>query len=515
MANIDEIEQLYYKAMKDARLDQPAAGNPGPPGYSTEDFLRWARKVDIYTLGEGAADFALQQHDEIVQTFGKYRHTVSDKLSKIFTYEGVPLPGQLQDIGSCWHGSKVGTVNEMDSLYVIRGDHFTVKRGDKRGVYRVYLEIDGSLCDVEPRRVRRQFADKYSQLISELETPSCLEHGGYNTRASFTFHGGSCHVVAPDSGSSEEMHCILHGYSGVRYNGPAVTSQFISRNNTLLTWDMTPVIVLPDIDGIYGIARERMESVIEENPDKMFPPGGIHLIPDAVDNLWRLSTAQMEADTLRVLSSVAPMKQALSFCKVLSSRLKRWCKTLADGAISAVEIVEELDRYLTMRLMCDKMEAVEHLNKKMRYAHIWLPSHTREWYHEDDKNSISINNAAVKHIIMRTACKLKGAFAPKENMELVKELIQTVFETLGNDAVYSSEHALLEGIRISHFSVSPSMASQKLEMARDVCCQCRTLHQEAMTGVGHKHATLRALIVSLLEHVRSILVPIEIGNIWL
>ena len=351
MANIDEIEKLYYQAMKDARLDLPAAGNPGPPGYSTEDFLHWARKVDIYTLGEGAADFALQQHDEIVQTFGKYRHTVSDKLSKIFTYEGVPLPGQLQDIGSCWDGSKVGTVNEMDSLYVIRGDHFTIKRGDKRGFYRVYLEINGSLCEVEPRRIRSQFADKYSELISELETPSCLEHGGYNTR-----------------GSSGEMSYPLRGYSGVRYNGPAVTSQFLSRNNTLLTWDMTPVIVLPDIDNVYGIARKWMESVIEENRDKMFPGGGIHLIPDAVDNQWRLSTAQMEADTLRVLSSVAPIKRALSFCKVLSSRLKQWSDRLGDGGIAAVEIVKELDQYLEMWIG-SKMNAVELQNRKMRFAH--------------------------------------------------------------------------------------------------------------------------------------------------
>ncbi len=33
--------------------------------------------------------------------------------------------------------------------------------------------------------------------------------------------------------------------------------------------------------------------------------------------------------------------------------------------------------------------------------------------------------------------KRKGAFGPKENMDLVRELIKEVFETLGREKVYS------------------------------------------------------------------------------
>ncbi len=119
----------------------------------------------------------------------------------------------------------------------------------------------------------------------------------------------------------------------------------------------------------------------------------------------------------------------------------------------------------------------------MRFGHIFIPSDKKEEYYEDTKASISINNAAVKHILFKAAMQRKGALGSKENMALVRELIKEVFEHLGSDEVYSSEHAFLLGVRISHFSVSPTVARKKQALARDVCRQCRTLVHEAMTEV--------------------------------
>ena len=458
--------------MQDARLSESTEGNPGFSGYSTEDFVRWARKVDIYTLGDGAADFALEEHEEIIKSFGNFRHSVSNKLSKAFTYENTLLPGQLKDIGSCWDGSKVGSVNEMDSLYIIEGVNITIRPSHKHGIYHVYLGKGPILCEIEPRKLRDVFADKYSELVSQVELPSCLKHGGYNSQGS----------GLPNN-----------GYSGVRFNGPAATSQFLTKNKTLLTWDMTPVVVLTDAEEIQEGVWQSMQPIITDNPDKMFSPSDVHLIPDAIDNIWRISTAQMEAELLRVLSREAPMKTALSFCKVLSSLLKKWSQLYKVDLISGVNVVKELDEYLGILGMSGKTQVMDILNRKMRFAHIWIPSTMRDKYHEDSKSSISINNAAVKHILMKAAYKLKGAFAPKANTELVTKLIRIVFETLGNDDVYSSEHALLEGIRISHFSVSPSMASEKQAMARDVCRQCRTLLRETMTEVIHSVIVMKCL----------------------
>ncbi len=68
-------------------------------------------------------------------------------------------------------------------------------------------------------------------------------------------------------------------------------------------------------------------------------------------------------------------------------------------------------------------------------------------------------------------------------MDVVRELIKEVFETLGTENVYTTEHAFLPGIRISHFSLSHTVAHKKQALAQDVCRQCRTLVQEAMTEV--------------------------------
>ncbi len=286
MATLEEIEKLYYKAIEDVKLDGVRGAEPGPPGYSTEDFSRWARKVDIFTLGEGSADFALKHHEEIVREFGEYRRNLAERLSHEFQCDDVFLPGQLRDIGSCWDGSKVGAVNEMDSLYAMHGDKFIREEHiNKRGLYHVYLRTDCTLHEIRPRDIREQFADKYSQLVSEMKLPDCLEHGGNKSSR----HDQS---TTPDS---------VGGYRGIRYNGPAATSQFLARDKSLLTWDITPVIVLP-LDGeIQDVLRQSMRAVIADNPDKMFPPGDVHLIPDVSENLWRPSTAQLEADVLRVL----------------------------------------------------------------------------------------------------------------------------------------------------------------------------------------------------------------------
>ncbi len=470
--SLKEIDKMYYKAMAAAKLDEPAGGDHGSPGYSTEDFTRWARKIDIFTLGARAADFS--KHEKIVKEFGEYRQNLTEKLSKLFTYDGVSLPGHLRDIGSCWDGSKVGAVNEMDSLYVIQSGSLVLREHeDKRGVYRVFLkEVDSPLHEIMPRTIRDQFTEKYSQLLSDMELPDCLEHGGF--MASLSDQDGRKNPRTR--------------YSNVRYNGPAATSQFlacVAEDKSLLTWDMTPAIVLPLDVQTKNALRQAMQPIIADNPNKMFPPSDqIHLMPDVVDNVWRRSTALMEADILRVLWQEGPMKKALSFCKVIASLLKVWGDKVETDDPATVDIMNELIQILAMHGMQENTpDELDTFARKMRFGHIWIPSGKKEEYHEDTKSNISINNAAVKHILFKLAFKRKGAFGSEKNMDLVRELMKEVFKTIGNEDVFSSEHAFLPGIRISHFSVSPTVAHKKQALARDVCRQCRTLVQEAMTEV--------------------------------
>ncbi len=476
----EEIEKLYYKAVQDAKsgdLTKDAGQEPEPPGYCEEKFSRWAKGIDIYTLDKGAADFSTKQHEEIVKEFGDYRQKVAAKLSQELVFEGVPLNGQLRDIGSCIDGSKIGSVNEMDSLYVMQENTFTIEHSDKRGLYHVYLRNGSTRSEIQPRRIRDNLAGKYSELIFLLKMPDCLVHGGYKR---------SCEANQPHT-KEENARPQLENtdYSGVRYNGPAVTSQFLTKDNTLLTWDVTPVVVLRDASEIQAGVRksESMQAIITDNPEKMFPPTDVHLFPDVTVNLWRLSTAQMEAEVLGRMSKIAPFKEAFSSGKVLTTQLKIWHKGSNRYGEPDVHIVDDLDKYKAIKDSTGKKEAAKILNRKMRFAHIWIPADLKDLYYEDGKSDISINNAAVKHILLKAASRIKGAFAPVKNPVLVKKLLITAFQILGNDNSDSSEHAFLQGMQISHFSVAPGMASQKLILTRDIRQQCRTLLQETMADV--------------------------------
>ncbi len=343
LATEDNIEALYYKAAQDAKLDDlehPTRQELGPPGYSTGNFKRWARTIDIYTLGEGAADFSTKQHEQIVKEFGAYRHKVVSKLAEEFTYENLPLTGHLRDIGSCIDGSKVGSANEMDSLYVMQGNSLIVERSNGNGLYHVYVKKGSTRHEVHPRRLRQQLAEKYSELISLIKVSDCLEHGGYRC-SSLQSHKPHCNVQDEDVQSQDS------GYSGVRYNGPAVTSQFKTKDNSLLTWDITPVVVLDDDTDIQASVRESepMQAIINDNPEKMFPPNAIHLFPDAIADLWRLTTAEMEAELLGRMSKHAPFKEAFSCSKVLSTDLKKWNNNQEMFAPPDIDIVSALTQY--------------------------------------------------------------------------------------------------------------------------------------------------------------------------
>ncbi len=138
--------------------------------------------------------------------FTAYRNTVAAKLPEHADYDGIKLSGQLKNIGSCQDGSKVGKMNEADSLYVV-DENITVESTTIDGAYRILGEQKHQNFEIKPRCMREQFATGYEEVISKVPLPDCLRHGGYKS---------------PD-------------YSGLRYNGPAATSQFLAEDNSLLT----------------------------------------------------------------------------------------------------------------------------------------------------------------------------------------------------------------------------------------------------------------------------------------
>ncbi len=457
MTTLAEIEASYYKAIQAAKLSEADEVLKHVHPYSKEKFEHWVRKVNIYDLGKHKADFYLDE--TIVTNFEDYRSKVTAKLAKCVEYDRIKLKGQTKNIGSCHDGSKIGKMNEVDNLYVLNEDNIIVE--DTDGIFRIIWKEDSANCEILPEHIRDQFTITYADIISKLPLPDCLKHAGYRSP----------------------------GYSGMRYNGPAVTSQFLAKvedkDQRLLTWDMTPAVCLGKEHGKYVKIREIMKPILKVNPDKMFGAFSIHLIPDPNENLWRMSTAQLEADLLReLIPSVAPMKTAISYSKALASQLKQWnfrnlSYTSLDCIDCDVDIVKELDSYLES----PEKDFGERLNQVLRYAHIWIPPEKRKLYHEDEKAYVSINTAAIKHIILAAALEQPEAFSAKGNADLVFQLVKVVFDTIGNPSEFSVPHAFLKGVRIPHLSILSSQATDKVALAFTIKEQCRMLASGAMTKV--------------------------------
>ncbi len=458
-----EIEQAYYEAIADAKVTELDEYDTGSLRYSKDAFIRWARQIDIYDLEKDKADFTLTKETE--DEFGEYRREVEDELRKSFQYvqppySGVSIKGTLENIGSCHDGSKVETMDEVDSFYVLESDNIKVQPVGSHTVYKIFYHDSSTKFEIEARKMRNQFADACDKIIAELPLPPCLRHGGYNSPQ----------------------------HSGVRYNGPAATPQFLTKGDALLTLDMTPTFRLPRKENIYREVRTLLDPIRNVISDKMLDKTDIHLIPDAGENLWRLSTAHLEANILRILPTVAPMKHALSYCKILLSKLKKWNTQNCDGFTSKSDpvfccVMTQLDKYMDGE--CKSHDVAQQLNKELRYAHVWIPLEKRKKYHEDQKSYISINNAAVKYILLSAALKQPETFSGKENIDLVIKLMKHVFEVLGDTSHVSSPHTFLTMINVPHLSVLASRETNKMAAAGWLIKeQCRTLRLETMTVVG-------------------------------
>ncbi len=290
-----ETEASYYRAIEAAKIVDNNDMDGHSLHYSKETFQDWVKRLDIYNLDKEKADFYVDE--EIVTKFSDYRNRVEKELHMHTECDGMKLHGQFRNIGSSQDGSKVGRMNEADSLYIVHAGNIIVKNIGKDGAYRIFWEQNSRDCEIKPRNIRKQFADGYGEVISELPLPRCLRHAGYRS---------------PD-------------YSGLRYNGPAATSQFLIGDNSLLTWDVTPAFPLDCEDTNHQDVRKMIQPALEINRKTMFGDMGIHIIPDPKEDLWMLSTAQLEADLLReLIPSSSPMRQSLSNCKVIASRLQKW-----------------------------------------------------------------------------------------------------------------------------------------------------------------------------------------------
>ncbi len=458
--------QDYCDAIKEAKLP----GKPCPREkrlYDEERFIEFVnRNIDMRGLNQHMADFS--QGAGVAQALHSIRGSLQSGISQKLGFDGV-----LFQIGSFYDGSKTGRLNEMDCLYVVSESDVVVqqiKAGEEH--FRVYMQG----MEVIAREINHKLIAAMKETLSEMTLPDGWTHGGYCSQK----------------------------FSGVRCNGPAITAMFCNRDENHISLDVTIAFPLTSrlqkAQDFPHHLKEHCQSLMgivtdiqSEVPRTAIAPADLHLIGNLVGNTWQPTTALAEAEILRILNIECSVKGAVDMCKAISTKQQAWyeenntwskkpttddnASPLANGpeVIKSLRIYMEADSY-------KKTQLKDKLNNNMAFQHIWLIATDRKNYKEVLKAEASINTAAVKHIILKTALQMKGAFSTR-NKTYRDCLVRAVFEELSDPETLYTRHAILHGVELAKFSVSVNLSHIKDDVARDLQEQCRLILDQGLIKV--------------------------------
>ncbi len=465
----------YCEAIKEAKL----TSKPGPRStrfYDKALFREFVNKnIDIRDLNQHMADFT--QGAEVAQAL----HTIRGRLQSGIRHK-LGYGGSLFQIGSFYDGSKTGRLNEMDCLFVISESDVVVQQISSNGDhFRVYIKG----TEVKPRDINQKLIAAMYETLSEITLPDGWTQGGY---------------------ASQE-------FSGVRCSGPAVTALFCSKDENHISLDVSIAFPLTDSlqkgQGFPGHLRDHCQSLAlivsdiqHEVARTAIAPADLHLIGNMVDNTWQPTTALAEAEILRILDTYCSVKGTLDICKALSSKQQKWYESnnihsekLAGDENAAFparrqQISTETKRGLTLENLNiymetdsdDKEKRRDKLNVDMAFQHIWLSSIDRQHFKEVLKSDASINTAAIKHIVLKTALQMKGAFS-RDNKTYKDSLVRAVFEELSDSGSLYTAHAFLRGIQLPKFSLSVNLSHVKDDVVGDLQEQCQLILDQGLKKV--------------------------------
>ncbi len=459
----------YCQAIKEAKLPPKPSGCGRRVNYYDEtSFLDFVTNdLDLRDTDQYMADFT--KSTDVAQFLAKIRSGIEEKLLKRLEYFG-----RLSEIGSFFDGSKTRRLNEMDCHYAVVEADTKIQQASSGG-FKVYVKGK----EIKPREINRKLITAMNEFLSEMTLPADWTHGGY--------------------GSPK--------FSGPRCNGPSVTAMFCHKDEKHISLDVSITFSLtsqlqqradfpsPLRDSCQYLADSisKIQSELTGNQIS----GDLHLIGNLVDNTWQVSTAIAEAGFLRILNDKCPVKRALKICKVIASRIQEWCeghctwperaaKAYDNGApVKRIRLslpsAEQARESILAKLQsysegspCSKAEIRERINAAMTCQHIYLSSPDRNKFGEVLKSDASVNNTAMKHIILKTALQLNGAFS-KPSRQLERQLVRAVFEELSSIDSFQTEHGLIPGCTFNKFSFSMFLSHIKENIAIDFAQQCETV----------------------------------------
>ncbi len=455
----------YCKAITETRLPAgPIDTVSSSCFYDEGRFREFVNSdIDLRDMGQHMADFT--QSGNVAQALRTIRSSIQSGL-----LQRLGCIGGLFEIGSFYDGSKTGRLNEMDCLYVVSESDVMIEQVSSiKGDVRVYLKG----TEVKPRELNKKLITAMKEILSEMTLPDGWTHGGYGS---------------PD-------------FSGTRCNGPSVTAMFCNEGEKHISLDVSIAFPLTSQlqqranfpsrlrDSCHFLA-DRINKIQSELTRTQIS-GDLHLIGNLADNTWQPTTALAEAEILRSLRPECSVKRAVEICKVIASKLQKWYEehsTQTDTSVNDGEegvpikktrlssecerksVLADLERF-SEGSYCSNGESRKRLNEAMAYQHIYLSSPDRSKFREVLKADASINNAAIKHIILKTALQLNGAFS-ETNKQLEQQLVRSVFEELSSMDSFHTEHAFIRDCAINKFSFSMFLSHIKERIAIDFSKQC-------------------------------------------
>ena len=313
-------------------------------------------------------------------------HFISQRTERNETF---PLVGHVTRIGSSWDGTKVGRLDEVDTLYVLNKGQVAIIPGEhgEVDVERFRVEWNGSTYTA--RGLNELFANELDRALRN-EPPEGMEHSGY---------------AAPR-------------YSGIRVSGPAVTVLFrtatdvgLMEKGSMVSLDITlalPLSYLQADQQVKAIAvdiEKWFERYIIATNDAPIDAVEPHVIPCHVQRKWKPTSAHIESNALHELRKECALKRAHTLLKCL---IRKVGKFNLEHRLFQVES-DENEVHSTLINMIEAIAVdmdiydTDQVNRCMRYGYILLSSGERDRYSELKKKQISINVAAAKQIIFHEA----------------------------------------------------------------------------------------------------------------
>ena len=334
--------------------------------------------------------------------------------------------GKFVLIGSAADGTKITAPDEFDFLFesskITQDSYGTIDETDNCR----YIISDRDSRRLHSGYLYRKFADALFDILEEIDFPqeSILQHGGFASPL----------------------------FSGTRFNGPAITLQFIYNGQHqeplgIICVDITLSFRAPKV-----VERAVLRYTLDKVTDIVEPYfltwlefiGKVYLVPldRASGDAWYTTTAHIDSNILHSLKRGSAVKSTIRVLKVLRSFVNSSINN------SDIYLAKQTKRLLQILLSYDehRHNRIE-ISKLMSEVHLFLPPSYGSRFNEYTKDPISVSSAAVKQ------CMLGSLLKPINDRFDAVGHIADVCEMMRNGDTYKTDHLFIPAYELQTFSV--------------------------------------------------------------